>query len=172
MKKKNSRKNVILSLSLILLLVVGFGGYFISQYVNTEFNDKKVKNNKALWVGCPLTVVDSSNVEYPVRLFVTINNTSTSYSNSWESSSYDFIQDDNYEGMGFINLTSVFSNYSNKQDVDVFCNSSDLNFIKVQTVWLGPNEIVSKSKYVNDSGLWFFNVASENGGDIEFSHSY
>ncbi|MFA6667205.1 MAG: hypothetical protein WCS51_02470 [Bacilli bacterium] len=173
MKKKNKKsKGLIAVLVFSFLGVVGFGTYVVSNYVSDNFTDSVIKNNKALWIGCPLTVPDSLGVEYPVSLNVRISNSSSSYSNSWETSSNEFIQDENYSNIGFIDLTSVFSNYSDKQDVDVFCNASDSNYVYVQTVWLGPIEISSKTKFINDSGLWFFNVAAENDGDIESSHSF
>ena len=175
MKKKRKGKSVsIIVVCFVLLGLAGAGTYFISTYIKENAVDSVVKNNKALYVGCPLSVDSSDGSTYPVQINVEIHTEGIDYSNSWDTDSNysDFIQDEDYEDIGWINLTSTFSNLSNGLDVDVFVASSEENYITLQSVWLGYEEISSEVKTIDDSGLWFINVATEEGGTVQTSHSY
>jgi len=177
MKNKESKKSKKVTALIICFVVLGLAGagtYFISNYIKENTCDSVVKNNKALYVGCPLSVDSSDGSTYPVQINVEIHTEGIDYSNSWntDSNRLDFIQDEDYKDIGWINLTSTFSNLSNVLDVDVFVASSEENYITLQSVWLGYEEISSEVKTIDDSGLWFINVATEEGGTVQTSHSY
>ena len=173
-ESKKSKKVTVLIICFVVLGLAGAGTYFISNYIKENTGDSVVKNNKALYVGCPLSVDSSDGSTYPVQINVEIHTEGIDYSNSWntDSNRLDFIQDEDYKDIGWINLTSTLSNLSNGLDVDVFVASSEENYITLQSVWLGYEEISSEVKTIDDSGLWFINVAKEEGGTVQTSHSY
>jgi len=169
------RKSIsVIAVILVIVGVVGVGTYFANAYIKKNAVDSVVKNNKVLYIGIPLSVKSTDGSSYPVELDVNIHSKDFLYSDSWntEDNYSDFIQDDEYENVGFINLTTIFSNISQKQDVDVWNDLDSENYISCSTTWLGFENIKSQSKMIDDSGLWFVNVATEEGGDVQILHSY
>jgi len=171
--KKNKRKSFVVSIVLLFSLL-GISSYFISNYIENNCIDSVVKNNKSLYIGCPLSVNSTDGSSYGVEIDIGFHSVESSYVNSWSTADNysEFIQDDNYPNIGWLDLTSTFSNFSGGEDIDVFCSSSEENYITLYSVWLGMDLITSESVTIDESGLWFINVAEEDGGEVEVLHSY
>lgn len=137
------------------------GGIALSVGINK--NSEPVINQSVLYIGIPKTQDD-----LPVKLHITVRSSSGTATKTYSSEELQPLegQDENL----------VFLNYSydpvipfGNTDIGYWL-SDESNSIKVRTECL---ELIY-SDYINidKTGVWFVNVASQDGYAPDFSHSY
>ena len=145
--------------SLILGLIAGGAAFYIAK---NKIKEPTI-NQSALYIGIP-----KSQDGQDVTLHIVVDSASGKASKEYSSSDLKPLEGQD-ENIVFLNYAADPLIPTDGKEIGYWLNDSN-NTIKVQTECL---ELIY-SNYINidKAGIWFINVASENGKNPDFSHSY
>lgn len=139
-------------------LLIG-GGAFL---YNTVQNREPVIDQSSLYIGIP-----KLQDELPTKLLLTVKSSSGVATKTYSSEDLTTLKGQN-ENIVFLNYTADPLFNLGNLDIGYWLKEED-NSITVQTECLGF--LYSDYVEIDKAGVWFVNVASEDGGTPEVEHS-
>ena len=148
---------------LIPAVLVGLIAGGAAFYFASKKNKEPEINQSALYIGIP-----KSQDGQDVVLHLTVDSSSGKANKEYYSSDLKPLEGQD-ENLVFLNYASDPLIPLDGKEIGYWLNDSS-NSIKVQTECL--ELIYSNYVSIDKAGIWFINVASENGKNPDYSHSY